>query len=928
MLNNKIALLKSQLSNAQGEAAQALANMEASHSSKLDELKNAHEETTSARVGMVASERDALVARIAELEKQHAADMAALEESLPERMKALERDLAADYDNKLKAERQAAEDKLASQIEELKNSHEETTSTRVGMVASERDALVARIAELEKQHAADMAALEESLPERMKALERDLAADYDNKLKAERQAAEDKLASQIEELKNSHEETTSTRVGMVASERDALVARIAELEKQHAADMAALEESLPERMKALERDLAADYDNKLKAERQAAEDKLASQIEELRKQTDAQINAAQQALAEAKAQYEANLAALNAEHAQALNAAKEAAESADAILLAKISKLETESSEQTQMQIAEAQKKHAAELANAQAEIDALLQQLAGFESKNVAGLEQQLASAMERAAGIPALEEQIKSLKASLSDAASKYEATLANVKQEHAQEIEALKADQQRALAQAGESKELKAKIQSLESQLQSEKDKLAKAIGEADATRAQLEAKFKASMESTRAEVIAQAEDQRKKLEQMFRDESAKARAAFEAEVAEYEKLVKIATEELKAAHAKELSDLVAKHKIELGSALAKVDTESAGKVTTLEAAKADLEAKIASLQAQLGEQTAAAKQSAQEAAAASSAAKDAKTALSSAQARLAELEKEMDVLSRNQMDEKKLATLTTARDAAQARVSELEKQLAGFAGKEGEISKLKEELAGVQAQLNQQQGISKTELARLTSEFEAKYADMQQKHKSELDDLARQALADVTNAENKAKKAESELVTANQTLASASGAMDRAEKAEADLASLRTQFEATSTYKERMEKSESQLVIVREKLGVTEKKLADFLALYGEERKVLEESRKIADDLDKIKRRYATSMEIDETSIDDLSNKVQAKLAEEDDGEKMQAMLDGRAKGDTVVDVNNIPVWAYYALGVATAILPRIIAGGGL
>jgi hypothetical protein len=40
------------------------------------------------------------------------------------------------------------------------------------------------------------------------------------------------------------------------------------------------------------------------------------------------------------------------------------------------------------------------------------------------------------------------------------------------------------------------------------------------------------------------------------------------------------------------------------------------------------------------------------------------------------------------------------------------------------------------------------------------------------------------------------------------------------------------------------------------------------------------------------------------------------------------MDGRAKGDTVVDVNDIPVWAYYALGVATAILPRIIAGGGL
>ena len=71
-----------------------------------------------------------------------------------------------------------------------------------------------------------------------------------------------------------------------------------------------------------------------------------------------------------------------------------------------------------------------------------------------------------------------------------------------------------------------------------------------------------------------------------------------------------------------------------------------------------------------------------------------------------------------------------------------------------------------------------------------------------------------------------------------------------------------------------------------------------------------------------------MDIDESTIDEISSKVTLSLEKADDGEKMQAMMDGRAKGDTVVDVSDIPVWAYYALGVATAILPRIIAGGGL
>ena len=406
-------------------------------------------------------------------------------------------------------------------------------------------------------------------------------------------------------------------------------------------------------------------------------------------------------------------------------------------------------------------------------------------------------------------------------------------------------------------------------------------------------------------------------------MFLDESAKARAAFEAEVAEYEKLVKQATADLKKAHADELANIVAQHKTEISTVMAKVDTTSSGKVKTLEAEKAKLEKALAD---------------------ANAAAQSAQNDMTAAKARVSELEKELTALEssrdaavakisdlekqlldakQSSVDPKEVATLKTARDAAQARVAELEKQLSVIANekaqiesklidvgatKSAEMEQLKSELSSLQTELSQALANAKSQkeddVARLSAEFESRYTAMQQKHQREIDELARQALADVSGAETRADAAESELIR------------------------LRSETKDVSVYKSEVEKSEKQLIVVREQLGATEKKLADFLALYGEERKVLEESRKIADELDRIKRRYATSMDIDESTIDEISSKVTLSLEKADDGEKMQAMMDGRAKGDTVVDVSDIPVWAYYALGVATAILPRIIAGGGL
>ena len=191
---------------------------------------------------------------------------------------------------------------------------------------------------------------------------------------------------------------------------------------------------------------------------------------------------------------------------------------------------------------------------------------------------------------------------------------------------------------------------------------------------------------------------------------------------------------------------------------------------------------------------------------------------------------------------------------------------------------------------------------TAISSVTVDFEAKLVDMQKRHQIEIDELTRQALADVSGAEK------------------------RAEILQVQLTTLKAESSEIQSIKSQLSASEKNLKITSIKLGETEKKLADFLSLYGEERKVLEESRKVAEDLDRIKRRYATTMEIDEDTIDQISNKVETQLALADDAEKLQAMMDGKSKGDTVRDVNNIPVWAYYALGVATAILPRIISGG--
>ena len=252
--------------------------------------------------------------------------------------------------------------------------------------------------------------------------------------------------------------------------------------------------------------------------------------------------------------------------------------------------------------------------------------------------------------------------------------------------------------------------------------------------------------------------------------------------------------------------------------------------------------------------------------------------------------------------------KVDELTKQLEAQKAELASAQQAAASAAQDSAQVKSLTANVSDLESRLRNASSIAdstkQAEIARLTSEFEAKFSQMQRKHETETSELAQKTLANVARVEQQAKTYAAELKSAKEQIA-------------------KSAIVATN-----LENSQRELTKVREKLGATEKKLADFLELYGEERKVLEDSRKIADQLDKIKRRYATSMEFDENSVGELTNKIESVLSSDEDPEKMKAMMEGKSKGDTVVDMTNIPVWAYYALGVATAILPRLIAGGGM
>jgi hypothetical protein len=83
-----------------------------------------------------------------------------------------------------------------------------------------------------------------------------------------------------------------------------------------------------------------------------------------------------------------------------------------------------------------------------------------------------------------------------------------------------------------------------------------------------------------------------------------------------------------------------------------------------------------------------------------------------------------------------------------------------------------------------------------------------------------------------------------------------------------------------------------------------------------RAVTDDAYWLANELESVKQAYALTVDVDLTTLDP-----------EDEAQRRQLEAAGEvaAKGLNGIVV---PVWGYYALGLATALLPRIIAGGGM
>ena len=83
-----------------------------------------------------------------------------------------------------------------------------------------------------------------------------------------------------------------------------------------------------------------------------------------------------------------------------------------------------------------------------------------------------------------------------------------------------------------------------------------------------------------------------------------------------------------------------------------------------------------------------------------------------------------------------------------------------------------------------------------------------------------------------------------------------------------------------------------------------------------RAVTDDAHWLANELECVKKAYALAEHVDLSTVDP---------EDETQRKRLEAAGEVAAKGLNGIEV---PVWGYYALGLATVLLPRIIAGGGM
>ena len=806
--------------------------------------------------------------KLNEAEKQSAAAIALVKET------------AAKKTEDRKKELQNAKDVAAETLTAAKSSAEKDNTTSVS-------ALNARIDELRREHAEAMASAEAGYAQALAA-----AA---TKVRAEIQSKDEASAAKYAELKAKADEY---QAAVAKAESDLAVASNAATEK-----LAEVEAKYKEQMR------------RMSDEKDGA---LAASVASAGREADEISDRITAELEEAKAVYAEEKSALVAQHKAELRevmekAAREmavAAEEMEALDKKRKDALNASGSEFAdkllQMETALARTKKEAEdaVARAAAAQDEAVAEVNASMAAKLQKREEQLLSEMKSLREIHA--DELGSIRAAAAievveaQEKSQEEVTALN------RAAERMQADHEKRMADAAAS--AKASIKDLERRVEAASkdadEKVAAAQAEsaaalelaADAAAKQLadqKATLEAEMDALRADAKAEAgrargayHDALESAKKAAAEELKKASTAAGADVdSEAVELEFAQLDQRLQAQIKATDDAYAQGKAELEKALADAKAEYKGKLAAAEkAAAATLEGERARFEAALAEQRSAA------ATAAKAAEYAAKTTIGETREKAAEELKAV------------MGSADTYRDNLNQQFeNEAERARAEF---EAQIKAYDQKLLDKSRDLTtRHERETKDLLARHAAEMRAKSTALDAEMKKSADVRAEMAQMRATH--------EAQFEAA---LATHAKELDRTvQYAKTALAEV-SERAATRVASARDESDGDRAALVK-KIEERVESLTDERDAF-KARAVTDDAYWLANELESVKQAYALTVDVDLTTLDP-----------EDEAQRRQLEAAGEvaAKGLNGIVV---PVWGYYALGLATALLPRIIAGGGM
>ena len=814
--------------------------------------------------------------KLNEAEKQSAAAIALVKET------------AAKKTEDRKKELQNAKDVAAETLTAAKSSAEKDNTTSVS-------ALNARIDELRREHAEAMASAEAGYAQALAA-----AA---TKVRAEIQSKDEASAAKYAELKAKADEY---QAAVAKAESDLAVASNAATEK-----LAEVEAKYKEQMRRMsdEKDgaLAAsvasagreadEISDRITAELEEAKAVYAEEKSALVAQHKAELREVMEKAAREMAAAAEEMEALDKKRKDALNAS--GSEFADKLLQMETALARTKKeAEDAVARAAAAQDEAVAEVnASMAAEVNASMaaklqereEQLLS-EMKSLREIHADELGSIRAAAAIEVVEAQEK----------SQEEVTALN------RAAERMQADHEKRMADAAAS--AKASIKDLERRVEAASkdadEKVAAAQAEsaaalelaADAAAKQLadqKATLEAEMDALRADAKAEAgrargayHDALESAKKAAAEELKKASTAAGADVdSEAVELEFAQLDQRLQAQIKATDDAYAQGKAELEKALADAKAEYKGKLAAAEkAAAATLEGERARFEAALAEQRSAA------ATAAKAAEYAAKTTIGETREKAAEELKAV------------MGSADTYRDNLNQQFeNEAERARAEF---EAQIKAYDQKLLDKSRDLTtRHERETKDLLARHAAEMRAKSTALDAEMKKSADVRAEMAQMRATH--------EAQFEAA---LATHAKELDRTvQYAKTALAEV-SERAATRVASARDESDGDRAALVK-KIEERVESLTDERDAF-KARAVTDDAYWLANELESVKQAYALTVDVDLTTLDP-----------EDEAQRRQLEAAGEvaAKGLNGIVV---PVWGYYALGLATALLPRIIAGGGM